>query len=59
MQLIVHTFGGEVSPSTEREFGRAEITQEGNDPLFEGVELQLITVNIIKKDMIKFFIICP
>ena len=43
MQEIAHTFGGEVSPSTEREFGRAivEITSAHADEaalLFAGVD---------------------
>ena len=43
MQEISHTFGGVVSPSTEREFGRANIsiTEENKaigELLFKGVE---------------------
>ena len=38
MQEIAHTFGGEVAPSTEREFGRAEITKVNDDPLLAGVD---------------------
>lgn len=39
MQELAHTFGGEVSPSPEREFGRAVIenTQEAADVLLKGV----------------------
>ena len=37
MQELAHTFGGEVSPSPEREYGRAEITKVIDDPLMEGV----------------------
>ena len=38
MQEISHTFGGEVSPSSEREYGRAELTKDVEDPLLAGVE---------------------
>lgn len=38
MQEIAHTFGGEVAPSPEREFGRAEITIVNDDPLVELVD---------------------
>lgn len=38
MQEIAHTFGGEVAPSPEREFGRAEITIVSDDPLVESVD---------------------
>ena len=38
MQEIAHTFGGEVSPSVEREYGRAEIFKVNDDPLIEGVD---------------------
>lgn len=43
MQEIAHTFGGTVSPSTEREFGRATVTKSAlhtvaADLLFKGVE---------------------
>ena len=43
MQEIAHTFGGTVSPSTEREFGRATVTKSTQhsaaaDLLFKGVE---------------------
>lgn len=39
MQEIAHVFGGEVSPSTEREFGRALVVQNPDikSVLFEGV----------------------
>jgi hypothetical protein len=43
MQELAHTFGGEVSPSTEREFGRAYIhkTQENHEAaelLLQGID---------------------
>ena len=43
MQEIAHTFGGTVSPSTDREFGRATVTKSTQhtaaaDLLFKGVE---------------------
>lgn len=37
MQLLVQAFGGQVQASDKREFGRAQITHEANDPLFQTV----------------------
>lgn len=37
MQLLVQAFGGEVAQSAKREFGRAEILCDSNDPLFRGL----------------------
>lgn len=34
MQVITHLFGGKVKPSTEREFGRAELFIDSNKDLF-------------------------
>ena len=39
MQLMAHLTGGKVSPSGEREFGRAEIEVVGKDDLFAGFDL--------------------
>jgi GMP synthase (glutamine-hydrolysing) len=37
-QYLVHFFGGEVSPSTIREYGRANLVEiDKSDPLFEGI----------------------
>ena len=37
-QYLVHFFGGEVSPSTIREYGRANLTKiDRSDPLFKGI----------------------
>ena len=39
MQLMAHLTGGKVSPSGEREFGRAEIEVVGQDDLFAGFDV--------------------
>lgn len=37
-QLLVQNYGGEVSPSNSREYGRANLIKiNGNDPLFRGI----------------------
>ncbi len=38
MQLLVQELGGSVERAGEREYGRAELRVERDDPLFEGVE---------------------
>ena len=38
MQEIAYTFGGEVAPSPEREFGRAEITIVNDNTLLQSVD---------------------
>jgi len=38
MQLITHLLGGEVNPSEQREFGRAELNIKESSSLFEGVK---------------------
>lgn len=37
MQLLVQAVGGEVAPADKREFGRAEISYQPGDPLFQGL----------------------
>ncbi|MDO8527745.1 MAG: glutamine-hydrolyzing GMP synthase, partial [Deltaproteobacteria bacterium] len=37
MQLIVQAFGGDVTPSDKREFGRADIDCDDSDPLFRTI----------------------
>lgn len=37
MQIIVHSLGGEVQPAAEREFGRASIEPDLEDPLFDTI----------------------
>lgn len=41
MQLIVQAFGGTVAPSEKREFGRATIQCDANNPLFSGLNPSL------------------
>jgi GMP synthase (glutamine-hydrolysing) len=36
VQLASHVLGGKVSPSTHREYGRAQVRVEGGSPLFTG-----------------------
>jgi GMP synthase (glutamine-hydrolysing) len=43
MQLIAHLAGGKVSPSNEREYGRADITVRENQGLFAGFEARATT----------------
>jgi GMP synthase (glutamine-hydrolysing) len=43
MQLIAHLSGGKVSPSNEREYGRADITLRENQGLFAGFEPRATT----------------
>ncbi len=42
MQLIAHLFGGKVSKSTKREYGRAELTIDNRKDIFEGVPKKTI-----------------
>jgi GMP synthase (glutamine-hydrolysing) len=37
MQLLVQELGGQVEPAGAREYGRAELRVERDDPLFEGI----------------------
>lgn len=39
LQLTCHLLGGEVAPSTEREYGAARITTTTRDALFDGIEV--------------------
>ncbi len=41
MQLTIHTLGGEVSPGTAREYGRAVMTVSDHSDLFKGVKSSL------------------
>ncbi|MEE8349519.1 MAG: glutamine-hydrolyzing GMP synthase [Acidobacteriota bacterium] len=41
MQLLAHHFGGSVSPSDEREYGRAKIETTRTGPLFESLPREL------------------
>ena len=41
MQLLAHHFGGSVAPSSEREYGRAQIETVNSGPLFEALPRQL------------------
>ena len=38
MNLMVHVSGGDVTHAPEREYGRAEVTVAGGDPLFDGFD---------------------
>lgn len=37
MQFIVEHFGGDITPSDRREFGRSEVALQVDDPLFQGI----------------------
>jgi GMP synthase (glutamine-hydrolysing) len=37
LQLIAHTMGGEVDRAAKREYGRADLWFENDDPLFDGI----------------------
>ncbi|HEX8725348.1 MAG TPA: glutamine-hydrolyzing GMP synthase [Gemmatimonadaceae bacterium] len=38
MNLMAHLLGGDVTHATQREYGRAEVTVVGGDPLFQGFD---------------------
>jgi len=42
MQLMAFQLGGQVSPSERKEFGRTEIHVQSDDPLFEGLDRELV-----------------
>ena len=42
MQLMAFQLGGEVTPTERKEFGRAEIHVVADDPLFEGLDRELV-----------------
>jgi GMP synthase (glutamine-hydrolysing) len=42
MQIMAFQLGGEVTPTERKEFGRAEIHVETDDPLFDGLDRDLV-----------------
>ncbi len=42
LQLMTHTLGGKVAPSKEREYGKAELVVDKQNPLFTGLEKSFV-----------------
>jgi len=49
LQILVHTLGGQIEAADDREYGRATLKIERDDPLFEGLSRDEIACSLFPK----------